>query len=392
MPPFGRAPAAPSPHRRERGQVLVLVALGLVAMLGMVGLVIDGGYAFAQQRGSQNGADAAATAGALVLAENLPFKAAGLAPPNGDGDVDSAVTSSSTKNSLSTVTAYYTDIDGNLVQTNGAAASGTGNAAVVGGGTLPSTAAGVMTVATKSFNTFFAGILGLPSVTATTDATAIAGFVENAGAGNVLPVTIPLNIIECLNNGNFSTIQPPTIWPLNTPVTLPLCKGPASGNVGWLDWSPPGGGTSELVDAILNPNNPPIPVPSWQYVTETGNVNAKQVEDAINTYAGQVVLIPFFDNACDAPNAATNSACPAGGGPGTGQNNWYHMPLFFGLKLQDTRAAFIVGKNPECGSAWSGAGCLKGTITNYIGPNVTVGRGTGTALDAYSAVGVQLIK
>lgn len=373
---------AAAPRATERGQVLVLVVAGLAFMLGMVGLVIDGGYAFAQQRGSQNGADAAATAGALIIAENLPFRAAGLTPPKTDGDVATAVNTAATNNLLGTVEAYYTDLPGNLLSP----------AVRVGDGNLPNAAWGVTTTATKTFNTFFSGLLGLQSITATTSATVVAGYVENAGAGNVLPITIPLNIIACENNGNFQTIQPPTVWPLNEHLILPLCKGPASGNIGWLDWNPPAGGTQELIQAILNPSNPAIPVPSWQYVTSTGNVNAGGVEDAINTYAGRVVLLPFFDNACTAPNAAANSACPAGSGTGNGQNNWYHMPYFFALRLQDVKAAYIQGSNPECGSAWAGAGCLIGTITSYIGPNVTVGAGSGTSLDAYSAVGVQLIR
>ena len=37
---------------RERGQILVLFALALVAIVGMVGLVLDSGGAFAQRYGS----------------------------------------------------------------------------------------------------------------------------------------------------------------------------------------------------------------------------------------------------------------------------------------------------------------------------------------------------
>lgn len=367
----------------ERGQVIVLVALALIAMLGIVGLVIDGGYAFAQQRASQNGADAAATAGALEIAGNLPFRAVGQVGPNTDADVLAAVTAAATANQLATIEAHYTDLSGNRLNPD----------VRVGDGTLPAAAWGVEAGATRSFNTFFAGLVGLGAITASTDATAVAGYVENAGIGNVLPVTIPLNITTCDNSGNAQTVQPPTIWPLNQPLTLPLCKGPAAGNVGWLDWTPPNGGTKELEEAILTPSNPAIPVPSWQFVTETGNVNSVQIEDALNTYAGQTVLIPFFDNACTAPNLPADTACPSGSGSGTGQQNWYHMPLFFGFKMQAVKAAFVTGSNlDECGTEWSGVGCLKGTITSYIGPNVTVGSGTGTTLDAYSAVGVQLIK
>jgi hypothetical protein len=50
--------------RRERGQILVIFALALVAVIGMVGLVLDGGGAFAQRRTEQNVADLASVAGA----------------------------------------------------------------------------------------------------------------------------------------------------------------------------------------------------------------------------------------------------------------------------------------------------------------------------------------
>ena len=49
-------------------------------MLAFVGLVIDGGNAWAQQRTTQNGTDAAAQGGATVLAQKL-----GGAPAPGSG-------------------------------------------------------------------------------------------------------------------------------------------------------------------------------------------------------------------------------------------------------------------------------------------------------------------
>jgi Flp pilus assembly protein TadG len=48
----------------QRGQIIVIFALGLVAIVAMVGLVLDGGSAFAQRRAEQNAADLAALAGA----------------------------------------------------------------------------------------------------------------------------------------------------------------------------------------------------------------------------------------------------------------------------------------------------------------------------------------
>lgn len=50
--------------RASDGQIIVIFALGLVAMIAMVGLVLDGGSTYAQRRGQQNAADLAALAGA----------------------------------------------------------------------------------------------------------------------------------------------------------------------------------------------------------------------------------------------------------------------------------------------------------------------------------------
>ena len=56
---------------RARGQVIVLIALAMVAMLAGVALVIDGGNAYAQQRRTQNGIDASAESGAAQLARRM---------------------------------------------------------------------------------------------------------------------------------------------------------------------------------------------------------------------------------------------------------------------------------------------------------------------------------
>ena len=54
-----------SSHRpQERGQVIVIFALAAVVLIAMVGLVLDGGAAFAHRRDAQNAADLAALFGA----------------------------------------------------------------------------------------------------------------------------------------------------------------------------------------------------------------------------------------------------------------------------------------------------------------------------------------
>jgi Flp pilus assembly protein TadG len=54
----------PRSRRHEAGQVIVVFALSIVVIIGMVGLVIDGGGAFSQRRTEQKVVDLAAIAGA----------------------------------------------------------------------------------------------------------------------------------------------------------------------------------------------------------------------------------------------------------------------------------------------------------------------------------------
>lgn len=63
-------------HKSEKGQVLVLLALGMIGLIGLVALAIDGGSGFADRRHAQNAADNAAYAGSLAWLENADWQAA----------------------------------------------------------------------------------------------------------------------------------------------------------------------------------------------------------------------------------------------------------------------------------------------------------------------------
>ncbi|HET7037414.1 MAG TPA: Tad domain-containing protein, partial [Thermomicrobiaceae bacterium] len=55
--------------RTARGQVLIIFAAALVALVGMVGMATDLGFAFAERRTMQNAADAGALAGTRIIAK-----------------------------------------------------------------------------------------------------------------------------------------------------------------------------------------------------------------------------------------------------------------------------------------------------------------------------------
>jgi len=402
-------------HDSEPGQVLVIVAVGMIVLIAMVGVVVDGGYAWGKQRETQNGADASAEAGAGKLAENLAWTNRGYTAPNGDVDVLAAVNSAGEANNIGAPTAYYTDFSGNLIDATGAVVADPASAAPVGNGLIPPGASGVKATGSQTFDTFLARVLGINQFTASAPATAIAGFSGgtcSAEAGCiVLPVTVPITVLGCDGqNDPNPVVNPDTGQPYewNAPsevLTIPLCKnGP--GNVGWLDWTPTAGGTSELVDAITNPTNPALEWPGWYYVTSTGNVNSQSVESALRLYDGKYVQFPQFDLTCDAkPDvdpSLPNFGCPTANVGGNGSNQWYHlagMSTFFFCVAGDAECdaaglahgAYVNGNNKTiCDTGNGGTSCLagrfkvistKGKVSAAPGPN-----------SATANVGVQLIK
>jgi hypothetical protein len=405
-------------HRQHgvRGQVLVIVAVAMVAVVAMVGLVVDGGFAWGKQRDTQNGADAAAEAGAIVLAQRL----AGVAPAKTDADVEAAVLLAGTENAIDPPSAWYTDIAGNLLDDLGVVVTSRADAARVGDGLIPANAAGVEAIGSQTFDTFLVRVIGFDQLTATAPATAVAGYVTDvcsAEAGcDVIPITVPTTVLGCDGQNDPAPVFPTEYWTTTNPVpiTIPLCQnGP--GNVGWLDWTPTGGGTQELEQSIRYPDNDQMTIEDWFYVTSTGNVNSAQIENALNeTWGGKVALIPLFNGTCDTePGGPGLANCPAPNVGGNGQQQWYHLQemasfLFCGgtpnwcdgtygpgndiLGPGYAQGAYVNGNNTAtCDTGNGGTSCLAGRFVRIVGGPYTVGPGTGSNSET-SAIGVQLLR
>jgi hypothetical protein len=69
----------------ERGQAIILIALVIVGLIGITGLVVDGGMAYANRRQAQNAADSAALAASLakLRGDNYEYAAQQQAQSNG---------------------------------------------------------------------------------------------------------------------------------------------------------------------------------------------------------------------------------------------------------------------------------------------------------------------
>jgi Flp pilus assembly protein TadG len=404
-------------QRSEPGQVLVIVAVGFIALVAMVGLVIDGGFAWGKQRDTQNAADAIAKAGAGVLAENL----AGVDPQRTDADVRTAVDAAVLANDVDLDGAYYTNFDGDMLTNGGAATNNESAAAEVGQGPWPAGTAGVRAVARQEFDTHLMSVVGFHTMTAINDAVARAGWqssVCEAAAGcYVLPITIPVNVLACdgTNQPAFQTTADgdKIFWSLaddaGAPVSIPLCQN-SPGNVGWLDWTPQSGtpgcsgtGTAEIECVIDDPRNPYMQWPGWYKITSTGNPNSPGVESALHAYDGAAVMIPQFDITCSAtPTGPGIDGCqPASAVGGTGANQWYHLAGMSTLRLCGPtvpgcaaagfdHGVYITGNNQTpCNTGNGATACIAGkfeilSVEGEVSANPPPNVGTAN-------VGVQLI-
>lgn len=410
---FFRDPASVRPDE-PRGQVLVIVAAGLVVFVAMVGLVIDGGYAWGRQRETQNAADSIAKAGAVVVQHAY----ADDTPPT-DGDVGCAVAAAAAAHGVEVevVSAVYTTFDGTPLVPEivvGACDPGLGAAIPTG-----LEAQGVKVTTRQTFDTFLASVIGFSELTALADATAVVGpqvglCPADTGCG-MLPVTFPVSAVYCdgtnsqvsIGSTEWEIIEPEeavasTDNALNNLATIPLCSTEAGteapGSVGWLDM-----GCGNLASTIETPCQQFIPIPAW-LTTQTGNVNS--VEDELNAYAGnqpnvpelstdpdgvydQILPLPIHNNTCATdPDGPDNDpdlysdVCPGGDWTGTGSGTYYHIPYWVGFMLD---RAYVQGDNrTECNSApgepndaaGSGAtSCIKGWfVAKYEAPG-TIGVG-----------------
>jgi hypothetical protein len=78
--------------KKQKGQALILIAFGIIAMLGITALAIDGGNAFADRRHAQNAADTSALSAALAKINKLDWNNAAYIRAESNGYDDDGVT------------------------------------------------------------------------------------------------------------------------------------------------------------------------------------------------------------------------------------------------------------------------------------------------------------
>lgn len=278
---------------RSEGQILALFAGGLVALILVTGLVIDGGNVFLQRRDAQNAADIGAMAGTKRIADFYakPAGSPGKAFAAGDNAYSHILTRMGQNDCTAGVACTWS---ARYVGPRTGATFVDLGPVNAGDGSPPTGTLGVKVDVTKSPRTYFLGVIGKPDWTVSTVATALAGKLSGAPAGQILPIAM-------------------TEMPTQEGAIYALTSGSnGPGQFGWLSWTG-SNDPNHLAASLCTPDNPGFTLPA-EFPGDPGKSNASGVRSCLQQWVDnqQVVLIPVVLASNDPAN--TGSCATEGNG------------------------------------------------------------------------------
>ena len=275
-----------SPDRRDTtGQILAIFAGGFIGLVILVGLVIDGGFAFVNRREAQNIADTAALSGTKAIADSYT-EATKLSNQIYDVIEDNVVNG----NGCSPTDATACTWEGQYVDRNEAELGAVADSA----SSLPAGTQGGHVTVTRNPRTFFFGVFGVNDWDISAAATAITAKIQGLPLGQLLPIAT----------------NPPQPFQPGYEYTLTEVAGGngqgqspefGPGNFGWLAWFDTND-PNALAYSLCNPNNPEFALPH-SFPGDPGASNSGDVRACLDMWiaSGTPVLIPIVSG-CDPCN------------------------------------------------------------------------------------------
>jgi Flp pilus assembly protein TadG len=269
-----------SRRQGQQGQVLTIVAGGVLTLLLLLGLVIDGGIAVFNRRDGQNIADIAALAGTNEVADYHTGK---KAVPN----VHAAIAAAAEANGCHAVGVVPCQWRAFYVR-DGATGPRDSGPVPAGAGAPPSNALGVRVEITREPRTFLARLALINHWTVGTQATAIAFQPRMAPANGLLPIALKLD------PAGYEEGQ---VYDLTDGKDAP-------GGFGYISWTG-SNSAGALAESLRNPNNPSFYLPT-SFFADPGATNATDVRAALNNWVNSrdEVLIPIYDTVTGTGNNA----------------------------------------------------------------------------------------
>jgi Flp pilus assembly protein TadG len=290
------------PSRRrdgQRGQILVIVAGGLIGLLAFGALALEGGTLVLNRRDAQNAADLASLAGTRVVAQSH------TSGGRTQADVLSAVRGSLDSNDCSLVATTTCTWTANFV------GAGLADLGVVGntGSPVPGNALGVRVGVTRQPTAFLGRVLGFDHWTVSTDGTSLAARPSSFPTGILLPIAV----CGWFNGANPNDCPQAANTPTSNAVdykadqVYDLTDGKdAPGGFGWLSWTG-SNSAGALATSICSPNNTGFSLDSpyddphgtgevW-FPVDPGKSNASAVRACLDGWIASktTVLVPIYD-------------------------------------------------------------------------------------------------
>ena len=265
--------------RGEQGQVLVIVAGGMFALLVFLGLVIDGGNAFLNRREAQNTADIAALAGTRLIASGYTTSATVGVNNKTRGQIYQEIATSVAANDCLPGGATPCTWEAWFVGPSGSGPIDLGSVTDVGS-SLPANTLGVRVAVNRQPGTFLARLASIQTWDVNTEAIALAESPAVGPPGQLLPIAIAQDPVG---------YNPGQVYDLTDGKDLP-------GGFGYISWT----GTNDpnaLATSICTPDNPSFYLPT-QFDSDPGSSNSTGVRACLNKWitSGQTVLIPIFSS------------------------------------------------------------------------------------------------
>jgi Flp pilus assembly protein TadG len=235
--------------RNQRGAIAIIVGLTLAVMMGFAGLALDGGRLYVNKTETQNAADACALAAAKELtgAPNIPL-----------GNFPIAEDAGRTVATLNRANFQQAAIaNANVTVDFSSALSG---AAWVGAGSAAANSQYVRcTIAQPNISPWFMQVLGFGNQTVSSFATATL-------APSQTTCVAPLPVSMCATGSS----PPYGLVVGQWYSALFGTGGQLTGNFGWVDFTPPAGGASELANLLATSSSCTTTIPPGTLVGQPG--------------------------------------------------------------------------------------------------------------------------